>query len=480
MKSFLERARAEYDELVEKRDAKAQEMEDFNAILTSEERSATPEEEETTDAILEEVRNLNAEIKKKLERVEQLEEVQAQRRATPASTRTLARRVASDPYDIELRTAPRTPQVRQEVEDRALKAIDGETRLSTRQKDRLVEMLADRATNLHGALARHIIATGRPAYRSAFAKLVRMEGGAYLTQEEYAALDEVRAINITTNGEGGFLMPFTLDPTVVLVNDGRTNPMRQLATVRTVATDNWQGVNTAGITASWDAESEEVSDDSPTFTQPSIAVHNIKAFIPFTVEAEDDFDGLAADATMMFNDTVDELEATAFATGSGTGEPFGIVTALVTAGSIVASAAADTYARGDLYAVSDALPDRYDPNGSWLMHRAIISLTRELGVDDDPVRHIGGGAPPELLDRPLYKYSKLDSTITALADNYIAVVGDIAACYRINDRIGLTVERVPMLFGASGRPTGERGWFARKRLGANVVNASAALLLNVT
>lgn len=478
--SFLERARAEYDQLVEERDAKMRELDDFDELLKSEERAATPEEEETTKGVLEQVRNLNERIQEKQDLVEELEEIQAQRLATPPSTRTLAKRVAADPYDIELRTAPRTPQTRQDVESRARKAVDDEDRLTERQKSRLHEMLADRGTNIHGALARHVIATGRPAYRSAFAKLVRMQGAAYLTQEEQAAIDEVRAINVTTDGEGGYLMPFTLDPTVVLVNDGRTNPMRQLATVRTVMTDNWQGVNTAGVSASWDAESEEVSDDSPAFTQPSVAIHNIKAFIPYTVEAEDDFDGLAQDAAMMFLDAVDDLEATAFATGSGIGEPFGIVTALIAAGSIVPSATADTYARADLYAVSDALPDRYDPRASWMMHRAIISLTRELGVDDDPVRHIGGGAPPQLLDRPLYKYSKLDGSITALADNYIAVVGDIMACYRIHDRIGLTVERIPMLFGANGRPTGERGWFARKRVGGNVVNASAALLLNIT
>lgn len=478
--SFLERARTEYDQLVEERDAKMKELEDFDELLKSEERAATPDEEETTSAILDEVRGFNERLTAKQELIEELEEIQAQRLATPPSTRTLAKRVAADPYDIELRTAPRTAQTRRDVEDRARKAVDDESRLTQNQKERLHEMLADRGTNVHGALARHVIATGRPAYRSAFAKLVRMQGAPYLTREEQAAVDEVRAINITTDGDGGFLMPFTLDPTVVLVNDGRTNPMRQLATVRTVMTDNWQGVNTAGVTASWDAESEEVSDDSPAFTQPSVDIHNIKAFIPFTVEAEDDFDGLAQDAAMMFLDAVDELEATAFATGSGTGEPFGIVTALVTAGSTVASATADVYAREDLYAVSDALPDRYDPRGVWLMHRAIISLTRELGVDDDPVRHIEVGAPPQLLERPLHKYSALDGTIDATEDNYIAVVGDIQATYRIHDRIGLTVERIPMLFGAGGRPTGERGWFARKRVGGNVVNASAALLLNIT
>lgn len=474
--SFLDQARAQHDALVDARDAKVAELDTLAALLETEKRSADEAEDALVAATLDEVRDLKEQIAAKAKQIADLEAVEAERANTPGVTRKRLKAVADDPYGIELRTAPRTPEIRQEIESRAHKALENESSLTTDQKNHIDEMLRNRGVNVHGALSRHIIATGRPAYRSAFAKLVRMEGAPYLTAEEAAALDEVRAINITTDGQGGYLMPFTLDPTVILVNDGRTNPVRQLATVRTTMTDNWQGVNTAGITASWDAESEEVSDDSPTFTQPSIQIHSIKAFIPFTVEAEDDFDGLAQDATMMFNDTVDELEATAFATGTGTGEPFGLVTALVAAGSVVSGGA--TYDRPDLYAVSDAVPDRYDPGAVWLMHRAIISLTRELGVDDDPVRHIGGGAPPELLDRPLYKYSKLDGVI-ATGNNYIAFVGDLAQCYRINDRIGLAVERVPMLFGANGRPTGERGWFARKRLGANVVNASAGRLLNI-
>jgi HK97 family phage major capsid protein len=79
--------------------------------------------------------------------------------------------------------------------------------------------------------------------------------------------------------------------------------------------------------------------------------------------------------------------------------------------------------------------------------------------------------------RNVHKYSALDSSVAT--GNEIAVAGDIAACYRIHDRLGTTVERVQHLFGANRRPTGERGWFARKRVGAGVVNANAARVLQV-
>ena len=83
-----------------------------------------------------------------------------------------------------------------------------------------------------------------------------------LTAEQADAVKEIRGLQITTDASGGYLMPFTLDPTIILTNNGVVNPIRQLATVNSVATDNWQGITSAGVTASYDAEESEVSDDT--------------------------------------------------------------------------------------------------------------------------------------------------------------------------------------------------------------------------
>jgi HK97 family phage major capsid protein len=74
----------------------------------------------------------------------------------------------------------------------------------------------------------------------------------------------------------------------------------------------------------------------------------------------------------------------------------------------------------------------------------------------------------------------MDGVINAAAENYIMVYGDIGQAYRINDRIGMSIELVPHLFGVNRRPTGERGWFARWRVGAGIVNGAAARVLNIT
>jgi HK97 family phage major capsid protein len=72
----------------------------------------------------------------------------------------------------------------------------------------------------------------------------------------------------------------------------------------------------------------------------------------------------------------------------------------------------------------------------------------------------------------------MTGTITAAQNNRIAVVGDFSN-YVIADRIGLTVEFIPHLFGTTnGRPKGQRGWFAYYRTGADSVNDAGFRMLN--
>jgi HK97 family phage major capsid protein len=52
------------------------------------------------------------------------------------------------------------------------------------------------------------------------------------------------------------------------------------------------------------------------------------------------------------------------------------------------------------------------------------------------------------------------------------IYGDFSR-YLIVDRVGLTVETIPHLFGASQRPTGQRGLYAYWRNGAKVLDANA-------
>jgi len=47
--------------------------------------------------------------------------------------------------------------------------------------------------------------------------------------------------------------------------------------------------------------------------------------------------------------------------------------------------------------------------------------------------------------------------------------GDFFAAFTIADRLGMTAEIAPLLFGASLRPTGQRGLFVYWRSGSKTV-----------
>jgi HK97 family phage major capsid protein len=70
------------------------------------------------------------------------------------------------------------------------------------------------------------------------------------------------------------------------------------------------------------------------------------------------------------------------------------------------------------------------------------------------------------------------STATASNDN-ILILGDFSAGYLIVDRIGMEVVYNPLVLGGNRRPTGEVGWAAFWRVGADTVNSDAFRMLQV-
>lgn len=490
---ILETLRAQIKVLLEERATAIKTMESASAKAVEENRSLTPDEDklftEARDRILEMdgTDDEPGELRQLEERVAELEGIVARSRAAkdvpfnvaPAGTK-------DDPYDIDLRSAPRTPEVMADISERSKRAIEQARDLTDEQRGRVDTLMRGRA-NRNGALERHIIATGRPEYRSAFAK-VTTHATPLLRSEELEALEEARALNITTDASGGFLMPFTLDPTIILTNNGTINPIRERATVKQVVTDNWQGITSAGVSAGYGAESSVVGDGTPTIAQPSVKIEKAHVFIPFTHEAEDDLAALSQDASVMINDSKTRLESTKFTLGAGAGssEPVGFVTALLAVGGscVVASISADTYAVNDVYALQESLPARWraGDTGSWMMNLPVINLTRKFGsaLGHTFLVDLAAGNPRQLLGQELDENSEMDGVINAGAHNYLAAYGDFSG-YHIHDRIGLSIELIPNLMDpTTGRPTGERGWYARWRNGGNLVVSAGLRLLNVT
>lgn len=477
---YITMLRNKIAELIAKRNAAVDKLDLLAGTLTTEKRDATPEEDAEVTALDAEARTAHAEIVDLQADLAQREAIDEARKSAPKPPPVgqpgHAGGSGDDPYDIDLRSSPRNRETIREIDDRAKRALEAELDLDDDQKAHVDRQLRSRKVNRGGALARHILATGRPAYRDAFAELAT-RANPMLTAEQMDAVQEVRGLQITADASGGFLMPFTLDPTIIDISTGVVNPVRQLATVINVSTDNWQGVTSAGVTASYDPEESEVSDDTPVFAQPVIAIHQAQAFVPFSVQAEDDLGNLTSDASAMFSDAKDRLEGTVFTLGTGAGQPFGFITEAAT----TAAAVADAYAVGDVYALRASVQPRYRVGGVFMSALEIADLTRQFATGAGPQHafwtDLSGDSPSQLIGKAWYENSAMDAAI-APGVNLIMAFGDFKM-YHIHDRIGMTVELVPHLFGVNRRPTGQRGWYARWRNGARLLDPNAIKVLNV-
>lgn len=133
----------------------------------------------------------------------------------------------------------------------------------------------------------------------------------------------------------------------------------------------------------------------------------------------------------------------------------------------------------DLYATSDAVNPRQENNLSWIANKRIFSKIRQFDTSGGGGfwTNLGAGQPPELLGAPAYRASAMTSVIGN--GNNILLVGDFSQYY-IVDRIGMSVIYDPLIRSTgNNRPTGQGGWFAFWRVGADVVNADAFRLLQL-
>jgi HK97 family phage major capsid protein len=377
-----------------------------------------------------------------------------------------------------MRTYGRDPKdVNTELRSRAFAAIEQMQGANDKVREAATQIL-ERFDDKNSTIAKMVLHTAKPAYLRAWSKMARNESH-LLTEDEKRALDEVRAMSLTPSG-GGYLVPFQLDPTVIVTANGSNNEIRRISR-QVVATGNkWNGVSSGLVSWSWDAEASEVSDDATTFAQPGIDIFMARGFVPISIEALEDEANVTANVAMLLAGGREVLEAAAFTNGTGTGQPWGVVTRLTGTGSEIASATADTFAIGDVYSLFGSLPTRYRRNASWLANTLIYNRVRQFDTAGGAGlwTTLGNGTPAELLGRPAVEAEDMTGTITAAANNRIVVVGDFSN-YVIADRIGMTVEFIPHLFGTTnGRPKGQRGWFAYYRTGADVVNTAAFRMLN--
>ena len=390
--------------------------------------------------------------------------------------------VPSNIYALEeYRSISRTDEeMRQALRDGAMRSVEAASFAhpdadDSKNKAHIERLLKQDKT---GRFAQHLLATGNPVYERAFAKIL---AGKMLTAEESRAVATVGSSQLA---DGGYAVPYTLDPTIILTSNGQVNPLRQIARVETLTGDGntWKGVTSAGISVSRVAEESAVTPTSPTLAQPSVTVQAVKAEIRYSIESDGDWGRLQTEMARLLQDAKDAEEAEQFVNGNGngtTGNPEGIVAGLASTSDV--GTTGDGFDLEDVDRLVNALPDRFEPLARFMGHRAVFSkieaLQRALG-GGDVYRAMAAGAPPTLLGYPRHFSSAMDSDY-ATTGNDILLFGDFQTGFIIVDKVGLALEIDPHVRNGDGNWTGQRAILAHWRNNSMVLADQALRLLKV-
>lgn len=371
-----------------------------------------------------------------------------------------------------------------EARDAALRVLDerrSSAHLNADEKDHI-----ERQVRHNSDVARRIVVTENENYRNAWMKMVTQVDGAMLLEDEerqaLRAYAEYRAAS-SASASGGYGVPVFIDPSIIMTAQGSGNPFLQIAKQVDVNTNAWKGVSSAGVTWSFDAEGVEASDDAPTLAQPSVSIHTARGLIPYSIEIGEDYPAFASEMSTLLMEGYDELLVDKFTRGSGSGEPFGVLTVLsASAGNRVSvQTSGSNFGANDPYTLWKSLAQRFRRKASWLMSVDVNNKLRQLGTTN--VFHAFTESLPAewadtLFGKSVYESPYMpDTTTSTSANSGLAIVGDFQN-YVIARRTGMSVELVPHLLSTTTNlPNGQRAWFAYSRIGANVVNTYGFKLL---
>src|SRR5258708_1650347 len=304
-------------------------------------------------------------------------------------------------------------------------------------------------------IAEHYLTTGGEEYQETFRQ--------YVEHPEQMASRAALALAVAN---GGYLLPFVLDPTIILTNASSANPWRRISTVKQTTSNTWNGGNSAGVNAAGLRSGTNATDNSPTVANIVVTPGKAAAWVFGSYEVLEDTDfgqqlpGLLADAK-------DRLEEAAFATGSGSGQPQGVVNGATT---VVTTATTLVIALADVYAVQAALTPRCRnaPGAAWVANVAIINAFRQLDTAGGSSfwTNLGKGQPETLVGAPIYESTTMSAT--KAIGSLEAIFGDFGQ-YIIVDRVGVSMIYEPLVKSGGGiLPTGQAGWFMFWRVGANL------------
>jgi hypothetical protein len=194
-------------------------------------------------------------------------------------TPDLVTRRYRDPFDANdlIRNEKQILMRRSELRARACDAIEADAKRGNLSHDFAETATVRAQEQFFGQcnVARHILLTGSEEYQEAFQ--------AYLENPQGNAQ---RAALSLTLANGGYLLPYVLDPTILITNTGSANPWRRISNIKQTTSNTWNGVTSAGVNAAWLTEGSTATDNTPTVGNIQITPQKAAAWLFGSYEVE--------------------------------------------------------------------------------------------------------------------------------------------------------------------------------------------------
>ncbi len=276
---------------------------------------------------------------------------------------------------------------------------------------------------------------------------------------------------------GGYLAP--LEYVQMMIRDiVEYSPIRELAQVRSTSRSGIQIPKlTRNTVAKWVTEvGLRSAQQDPQFGLEEIRPHEMYGLVQISKQdLEDTVFDMEAFIRAQLSEQFGLLENRGFLSGTGVGQPEGILTN----GSVASidSIAVGELSADDFFALYFGLKDPYANQGKWLMNRSALHAARILTNGNGDYlwtpTGLGGNARPEsILGAPVVTAPDMPAIG---ADTYPVIFGDFKRAYMIVDRVSMEVMVDPYKM----KEYGVVEFSARKRVGGQVILPEAILKLHV-
>lgn len=283
------------------------------------------------------------------------------------------------------------------------------------------------------------------------------------------------ALKEGTDPDGGYLVPDEFEKQLIQKLH-EANILRSISNViQTNSGEHKIPVVATEGTASWMEEEAAYTESNTQFSQVSLGAHKLGTLIKVSEELLNDFAfDLMGYLSEEFGRRLGDAEEKAFLTGTGSGQPTGMLndTTGATLGSTAKSSTDINF--DDLIDLFYSLRAPYRKNAVFIMNDDTVKAVRKLKDKNDQYiwqPSVQAGQPDRILNCPVLTSQYMP---TLAASNKPVLFGDFNY-YWIADRQGRTFKRLNELYAV----TGQVGFLGSQRVDAKVILPEAIKYLSM-